>query len=561
MDERHAPGARRHRPPAAGQRAVAGRRPGRAGRLGRGGRCSRSPYPPAQGWGGSERRPARAARSARGGDDLRSGRVHPGLRAGRARGARAMSPDVAEGLTGVPAADIERAARTLWESRPVAFYTWSGLEQHSGTTQIIRAINQLYALTGQLRRAGRQRAASPRADQRRSTARSCWPRSSGRRRWGSQQRPLGPARFEFVTGEDVWSAALDGRPYRARGLVNFGANLVMAHGDSRRVRDALATLDFFVHADLFMSPTAELADVVLPVTSAFEHEALRVGFEVERGGAVARAAAPPAGRAPGRGALRPARSSSRWRPGSGVGEHFWDGDLDAAWRHQLAPSGLTLEQLRSAPGGRAGAAHDLATASTRRSMATACPWLPHALPGDRAVLRDAPRPRLPAAPAVRRAGDQPALPPRPAARRYPLILTCAKSLHFCETQHRNLPSLRRRAPDPEVELHPDDRRRPRHRGRRLGPHLLAPGRGPRPGQAQRIPRPRGGLRPARLVAALPRPRPRRLTAVRSRQRQPQPDPAARHPAIRSAAALRFAPRSARSPPSAELVRGGSRTRR
>ena len=43
---------------------------------------------------------------------------------------------------------IERTAQVLWEHRPVAFYTWSGLEQHRGTTQIIRAINVLYALTG-----------------------------------------------------------------------------------------------------------------------------------------------------------------------------------------------------------------------------------------------------------------------------------------------------------------------------------------------------------------------------------------------------------------------------
>ena len=41
------------------------------------------------------------------------------------------------------------------------------------------------------------------------------------------------------------------------------------------------------------------------------------------------------------------------------------------------------------------------------------------------------------------------------AARYPLILTCAKSTQFCESQHRALPSLRRRARDPEVELHPD----------------------------------------------------------------------------------------------------------
>ena len=39
-------------------------------------------------------------------------------------------------------------------------------------------------------------------------------------------------------------------------------------------------------------------------------------------------------------------------------------------------------------------------------------------------------------------------------RRYPLILTCAKNTQFCETQHRGLPSLRRKVRDPEVELHP-----------------------------------------------------------------------------------------------------------
>jgi len=40
------------------------------------------------------------------------------------------------------------------------------------------------------------------------------------------------------------------------------------------------------------------------------------------------------------------------------------------------------------------------------------------------------------------------------AARFPLVLTCAKSTQFCESQHRGLPSLRRRARDPEVELHP-----------------------------------------------------------------------------------------------------------
>ena len=40
------------------------------------------------------------------------------------------------------------------------------------------------------------------------------------------------------------------------------------------------------------------------------------------------------------------------------------------------------------------------------------------------------------------------------ADRYPLVLSCAKSLFFCETQHRQVAALRKSAPDPQVELHP-----------------------------------------------------------------------------------------------------------
>ena len=45
-------------------------------------------------------------------------------------------------------------------------------------------------------------------------------------------------------------------------------------------RDALAAVDFYVHADLFINPMAEPADIVLPVTSPFEKEGLEIGFEV-----------------------------------------------------------------------------------------------------------------------------------------------------------------------------------------------------------------------------------------------------------------------------------------
>ena len=143
---------------------------------------------------------------------------------------------------------------------------------------------------------------------------------------------------------------LDDDPYRLRGLVAFGTNLVMAHGDTARGRQALSRLEFFVHADLFMSPTAELADVVLPVASAFEVEALRVGFEVSTEAQslvqLRRPVAPPRGES---------RSDLRIMFDLGVrlglGAAMFDGDVEAAWRHQLAPSGVTLEELRAHPEG------------------------------------------------------------------------------------------------------------------------------------------------------------------------------------------------------------------
>ena len=97
---------------------------------------------------------------------------------------------------------------------------------------------------------------------------------------GLSERPLGPSRWEFVTSDELYTAALESRPYRVRGLVGFGANLLIANADGRRGREALASLDFYVHTDLFMNPTAEMADIVLPVASPFETEALKIGFEV-----------------------------------------------------------------------------------------------------------------------------------------------------------------------------------------------------------------------------------------------------------------------------------------
>ncbi|MGH2688401.1 MAG: molybdopterin-containing oxidoreductase family protein, partial [Actinomycetota bacterium] len=364
---------------------------------------------------------------------------------------RRMVPPKAEAVTGVPAADIERTARTLWESNPVAFYTWSGLEQHSNTTQTVRAINQLYALTGSFDAKGGN-VLFPSVPSNPIDGADLLSSEQRAKALGVHKRPLGPARFEFVSGDDFYTSVLEGHPYRARALVNFGANLMMAHGDSERGRSALTSLDFFVHADLFMNPTAEQADLVLPVASAFETEALRIGFEIsEDAQTLVQLRAP----------LLPPRGESRadlniifdLATRLGLGRHFWDGDLEAAFRHQLEPSGLTLEQLRAEP---AGVRVPLTT--RHRKYAELDGGIPRGFrtPSGKIelfseVLIDHGYPPLPEF-------EEPRTSPRSRpdlAPRFPLVLTCAKSLWFCETQHRNVASLRSRVPEPEVELHPD----------------------------------------------------------------------------------------------------------
>jgi anaerobic selenocysteine-containing dehydrogenase len=268
---------------------------------------------------------------------------------------------------------------------------------------------------------------------------------------GLPERPLGPSRWQFVTSEEIYRGILEQQPYGVRGLVDFGANLLLSHADSKRGREALAALDFYVHADLFMNPTAELADVVLPVASAFEREALKAGFEVSPEAQslvqLRRPVVEPRGEA---------RSDTEivfdLAVRLGLGAHFWDGDVEAAYRYRLGPSGVSLESLQAQPGGVR------AQLETRyRKFAGQVDGIPQgfATPTRKIelyseTLLDQGYPPLPTY-------EEPLVGPqtRPElVERYPLILTCAKHNLFCESQHRALPSLRRRARDPEVELHP-----------------------------------------------------------------------------------------------------------
>jgi len=367
-----------------------------------------------------------------------------------AEGSGRYSPARVEAICGVPAGQVVDAARMLWASRPVAYYAWSGVEQHTNATQISRAIGQLYALTGCLDSPGGNVLFTP-VPAPSVEGRELLPPEQRTKTLGLRERPLGPARWGFVTSGDLYRAIVEREPYPVRGMVGVGANLVLAHADTRRGRDALAALDFYVHADLFMNPTAELADVVLPVASPFERENLKIGFEGSQEAVslvqLRRRVVDPPGEA---------RSDADIVFGLatrlGLGQHFWDGDIEAGNRHRLSQAGLTMEELRARPAGirlpietrfrkfaarRDGTPVGFNTPSRKIELYSQV-LLEHGYP---------PVPEF----------QEPLVSPRSRpdlAERFPLVLTSAKHGLFCETQHRGLPSLRRKAMDPELELHP-----------------------------------------------------------------------------------------------------------
>jgi anaerobic selenocysteine-containing dehydrogenase/ferredoxin-NADP reductase len=355
-----------------------------------------------------------------------------------------VSLEAAAATTGVPASQIIDFAEGLSRAKSVSYYCWTGTGQHVNSTQIDRAIATLFALKGQVDTPGGNIAwAAPRINP--IDDLSLLSSKQRAKALGLAERPLGPASRCYVTAGDLYRAILEEKPYRVRGLVAFGSNPLVSRGDPDRGRQALQCLDLHVHCDLFMNPTASTADYILPVGSAWEREALRVGFEISAAAQsliqLRPAMIPPVGES----------RSEFWIAAElakrlGCGAALFDGNLTAANDYVLAPTGLTVEKLRAAPEGVS-----LPTQDAVRSYATATSE------GVRGFATPTRRVEF-YCEALHRHGQPPVPDGGPLATpdpQFPLILTNAKFGHLVHTQHRHIASLRRRSVEPQFSLAPE----------------------------------------------------------------------------------------------------------
>jgi len=250
---------------------------------------------------------------------------------------------------------VEQAAETLWLSaeqirqaarlyavtKPAAIVDGNGLDMHREVFDATRAIAMLRALTGNLDKPGGDVLPQP------IPARNI----QLKERLAKGAVPITRDYPLFNDFSETWGnqvqgcvvdAILEETPYPLKMVVVQSGNPLVTMADSTRTRAAFAKLETLVVIDLFMTETARLADVVLPASSCFEKTQLNRSSIRNNPMFLQDAVIPPVG-----------DSWPDWKivfelgRRLGLNEEFPWQTAEEAIDYQLAPAGVTVEQLRA----------------------------------------------------------------------------------------------------------------------------------------------------------------------------------------------------------------------
>ncbi|EKO38809.1 MAG: anaerobic dehydrogenase, typically selenocysteine-containing [Solidesulfovibrio magneticus str. Maddingley MBC34] len=176
------------------------------------------------------------------------------------------TPAWTEARTGVPAGLMLEAARRYALEKPSILDWGVSLEQNPNCLQTVRAVAVLRGLTGNLD--------IPGGDVFGTELIGAYPVLRQALPAEAQSKRLGAERFKLLGGfrafmpsahiPTLFGAMRTGQPYPVRALLLFGNNPLATVADSRLVLESLNALELLVVADHFLTPTAALADYVLP---------------------------------------------------------------------------------------------------------------------------------------------------------------------------------------------------------------------------------------------------------------------------------------------------------
>ena len=198
-------------------------------------------------------------------------------------------PERVQEHTGVPAAQLREVASRLARGRGTYILTGRGVEQHVDGTDTATAAINLALVLGLVGRAGSGygtltgqgngqggREHGQKCDQLPGYRKIADPahRAAVAAVWG-----VDPATIPGPGVPAVELLGMLGRPGGVRALLVHGSNVVVSGPDAGAIRAGLQALDLLVVCDFVLSETAELADVVLPVTQWAEEEGTMTNLE------------------------------------------------------------------------------------------------------------------------------------------------------------------------------------------------------------------------------------------------------------------------------------------
>jgi anaerobic selenocysteine-containing dehydrogenase len=350
----------------------------------------------------------------------------------------ACTPEETERITWVPADTVRRLAHAYAASRPAALDWGNALDGTINSFQFGRALSILRALCGNLGVPGGEIDWAPPSvvppGSSELNAQDVIAPELRARRIGTEEKIL-PIYYSGLPQKTI-KAILEDDPYHVEALFVPGCAMLHSYNDSEQVRRALGKVGFCAVSDWFMTPTAEMADIVLPVATYLELDAIHM-CEVAPTVSIVQKVAQVGE------AWSDLRIYSGLSQRLGFGEAFWADDIAAA-DYLLGPTGLTFAELREVgqlPAQKVYRAHErdgFQTPSRKVELYSQqlADWGYDPVP----VYREPPETPF-SAPGL--------------VERYPLILTSQKPAEFTHTSGRQIPSLREAHPDPLVRLHPD----------------------------------------------------------------------------------------------------------
>ncbi len=186
----------------------------------------------------------------------------------------AFTPEWAETITGVPAADIEAAARLYGGAERGAIYYTLGITEHICGVENVQSLANLVLMTGNIGREGT--GINPMRGQNNiQGAGDAGAIPNNYPGFQPVDDPANQAKFEALYGREIDLAkghhqgdgALIGAATASTPCSSTARTTLVSDPDRIHCEHALRSLDHLVVIDIFLTETAELADVVLPAAA------------------------------------------------------------------------------------------------------------------------------------------------------------------------------------------------------------------------------------------------------------------------------------------------------